>query len=191
MQLDSDTYEYIIGEIVNMLIKCNVTEYPIDVYDIAKKLGIILKPYLPFGRENEKLSKMSDDGFAVIVADKEYIYYDDTVQESRKRWTIMHEIAHLLLGHKINCLMPIQDEKYLKETEKEANYYAKYALAPLPLIYSINPSCAKDIENKFKLSHEASLYVYNLYLKWLRRHLKIGKYSDYERNILCQVRNVA
>ena len=186
MRLDSEIYEFIIGEVINMLIICDAKEYPINVYDIAKKLGICLRPYLPFGEENEKLARTSKDGFAVIIANKEYIYYDDSVQESRKRWTILHEIAHLVLGHKINSLLSCQDERYLQETEAEANYFAKYALAPLPLIRSIYPTCAEDIELRFKISREASQYIYNLYRKWLRRHLNLGdKYSEYEQKLLC------
>lgn len=56
-------------------------------------------------------------------------YNDMVVSASRKRFTIAHELGHICLGHLIDKDTP---NNVYKVQEKEANYFAKRFLVPLP-----------------------------------------------------------
>ena len=91
--------------------------------------------------------------------------------------TILHEIAHCILGHNDNM-----DNELC---ESEANFFAKYAIAPPPLIHQIKPTCAYDIENFFDISHEAASYAFRYYNVWLKNYYrKCACYNNYEKALL-------
>ncbi len=58
------------------------------------------------------------------------ILYDNTLIESRKRFTIAHELGHLALCHALSS----------EENEREADLFAAYFLSPPVLIYALEQS---------------------------------------------------
>ena len=60
--------------------------------------------------------------------------------------------------------------------EAEANFFAKYAIAPPVLVNLIRPNDYMDIAEAFKLSNEGAMYSWNYYCRWLR----IFDFKDYE-----------
>ena len=153
-------------------------------------MGIELVPYSslsPNGRE--KASQQSEDGFCLKLRDKNgsftffqwYIFYNDQQVIGRIRFTIMHEIAHIVLDH----------TEASELAEAEANFFAKYALAPPPLVYQFHPEDFLDIAEKFDLSPECAYYAMEFYNKWLQyggtdfskeEYLLLGLFSDAIRN---------
>lgn len=92
----------------------------------------------------------SDDGTLWYrnTQDDYLIAYNDTIpNEGQKRFTIAHELGHFFLKHDEVCSQPlsivtkrlgfISDDEYATD-EKEANYFAKRLLAPIPLIVDIS-----------------------------------------------------
>lgn len=68
-----------------------------------------------------------------------YVFYNDTMPKERCRWNIIHELAHLYLGHlllmhKAKTLNVVLGAEELEELEQEANYFTSYFTAPYPLI---------------------------------------------------------
>lgn len=92
--------------------------------------------------------------------------------------SILHEIGHAVLGHK---------ETGGDIAEAEANFFAKYAAAPPPLVHTIQPQGPEDIYHIFNISYEAACYAYNYYLKWL--HYGGEFYTSYENQIIEQFNN--
>lgn len=88
--------------------------------------------------------------------------------------TILHEIGHAVLGHNENTDDDI--------AEAEAAFFAKYAVAPPPLIDKIKPNDPQKIENIFHISYEAATYAFSYYYKWLVYGNK--NYTDYEIKLL-------
>jgi len=81
----------------------------------------------------------------------------------RQRRTILHETGHIYLGHfEPNCQLTYG------EKEAEANFFAKYSIAPPPLINYANCSCPKDVANRFHVSSQAYIYLFDYYQKWLQ-----------------------
>lgn len=128
----------------------------------------------------QKQKKVSEDGFCILAEEchgpfvslQWYIFYDDTKSRERIRFTVMHEIGHIVLGH----------TEHGQLAESEANFFAKYSLAPPPLVHKIKPEDYMDISVAFDLSHECAYYAMSFYSKWL--HCGDLKYLNYEIELL-------
>ena len=161
-----------------MLIQYGVSSLPIDVFELACKIGIIVYPYSNISLDKLWLMlKKSKDGFFVLNDGQFYIFYNNENNIGRINYTIMHEIGHIVLDHSQGS----------KLAEKEANFFAKYILAPPVLIHKFNLKDELSISQVFNISFEAACYAYNYYRKWLM-HFS-GRYTDYEQSILYSFRN--
>lgn len=101
----------------------------------------------------------------------------------RQRWTCGHEIGHTLCEHlALSAYKKLSENSLMKnanpEYEAEADYFAATLLAPFPLFKILNIQSAIDIQNKFGLSCEASLYRYKQYIKWLHTRVKTSWEND-------------
>lgn len=182
--LTDNRCEDIKQEVSFMFEECEISSYPIDCFDIANKLYYVLKPYSSLTPE-EYMNALciNPDGFSRVETNpttgmNQYvIYYNDYAQYERMRWTIFHEIGHIYLGHHDN-----PDDSNSATEEAEANFFAKYAIAPPPLIAITHCSDASDIANIFCVSAEASEYSYEYYMKWMKYGPRC--YASYERRML-------
>lgn len=70
-----------------------------------------------------------------------------------------------------------------EEKEAEAKFFAKYALAPPPLIHNMEgPITPKTIRDTFRISHRAAVYAFKYYHSWL--DYGASDYTDYESRML-------
>ena len=104
----------------------------------------------------------------------------ETSNYGRRRWTIAHEIGHIVCGHHIlsavdkiaeNSFAQINNQDY----EIEADYFAVTLLSPLPLFKAFEIQSA---QNTFGLSAEASDIRLKEYKIWLRNHRKTAWEND-------------
>jgi Zn-dependent peptidase ImmA (M78 family) len=107
----------------------------------------------------------------------------ETSNYGRRRWTIAHEIGHIVCRHHIlsavdkiaeNTFAQINNQDY----EIEADYFAVTLLSPLPLFKAFEIQSARDIQNTFGLSAEASDIRLKEYKIWLRNHRKTAWEND-------------
>lgn len=154
-----------------MFEECQVSTYPIDPFVIAQKLYYVLRPYSSLNPEDymEAIS-ISLDAYSRVEVNKqtgmnEYVIYfnDRTTNLGRLRWSIFHEIGHIYLGHHDN-----PDDSQNDIEEAEANFFAKYAIAPPPLVNVTNCTGPDDIATRFFASYDAANNCYSYYLKWLQ-----------------------
>lgn len=181
MRLEDIYYERIKKIVVALFQKYNIHSIPIDCYEICTKMDIILKSYTTVNKKrNIHATAFSEDGFCFLVSntvkpstDQQWcILYNDTRPKERIRFTIMHEIGHIVLNH-------TEDSEL---ADSEANFFAKYALAPPPLVNRIKPDDYLDIATHFNISQECAYYAMDFYNKWLRYGNL--KYHDYELSLL-------
>lgn len=165
MYLSDSQYENIKENVVDMYEECGLTTYPIDCMEIARRLNYRLVPYSKLkGKKLVTAMNISMDGFHVLVEDKVsgmfmwVIFYNDENSHERQRWTILHEIGHIRLDH--------TQESELAEAE--ANFFAKYSIAPPPLIHYAQCDDYIDVAVKFDLSIQATYYSMCYYHKWLQ-----------------------
>lgn len=176
MRLDNEKYEEIKQTVINTFLEYDVKCIPISAFELAIKMGLKVIPYSLLSRKKRRVAmKISLDGFLAERNDGIWlIYYNDECKTyGRINQTIMHEIGHYVLGH-------VHEGE---EEEAEANFFAKYALAPPPLIHNtVQPVNPETIMIKFDISHQAAEIAYKYYQSWLRYGGRY--YKEYEEKML-------
>ena len=166
--LTSEQCDDVKQSVVDMLEECEIHTLPIDCFEIARKLHYVLRPYSSLSWEGmEKAYEKDPDGFSQVEINPDtglyqyVIYYDDlSGNEGRIRWTIFHEIGHIYRGHHDN-----PDDSNSEIEEAEAELFAKYAIAPLPLIRVLKCQTAEEVQETFQTSYEASYNIWSYYWK--------------------------
>ena len=175
IRLPACIYEKIEKAVVELYRELNLSRFPIDPFDIAERKGYIVKRYSdlpPVVRE--MLRDKERDGISHYDPEAKtfVIYYDDNKPYTRCRFTIMHEIGHITLGHR--------EESNL--ARKMADCFAGYFLAPSPLIFISNCEDYMDIANKFNVSPECADICFQRFENWL--HYGGENFKDYEIALL-------
>jgi hypothetical protein len=169
MRLVDFRYEEIKKIIVKLFADYGINTMPITGFEVAVKLGIKVLPYSAFQYQDgivETMKKASKEGFSCGGR----IFYNDDSSNSYERinWTIMHEIAHIILEHLENSEL----------AEAEAEFFAGYAIAPIVLIHKLRIKDFGGVSETFGLRVQASVYAFNRYKKWLYYGSEF--YTDYE-----------
>lgn len=111
------------------------------------------------------------------------ILFNQAENTERKRWTVGHEIGHIMCGHHVLAAYDqLSENNLLKnanpEFEAEADYFAATLLAPFPLYKVLEIHSAADIQKMFNISSQASCYRLNAYLNWLNTRKKTAWEND-------------
>ena len=94
------------------------------------------------------------------------IAYNGSIRsEARIRWTLSHEIGHIVAGHFIELADTGAIPSDICYMEDEANYFAANFLAPIPAIRALKAHSADDIRVWFGLSRAAAQNRWDEYIK--------------------------
>ena len=141
---------------------------------IAAQLGFVVKKYTCLQQhilielrtnEREGLSHYDPELNTFII------YYDDGISRARIRFTIMHEIGHILLGHREESVL----------AKKMADYFAAYSLAPSPLMSLFKCDDFTDVIDKFDVSPECAYNCFERFTNWFYYS---GKIKPYETELI-------
>lgn len=186
-------------EALNLL---NVTTFPLDLEKICCELGILLfkkSDYLIYRKiTNPSLPEISIiDGRSYLTyrnGEKQYTIIYNEKSYWRWRFTIAHELGHILLGHLNDSRLEISrggiDNILYRELENQADVFAGNFLAPPILIHEkLNsysfPYIESTISNTFHISTSSvKLYRMEDYRLWQDK-----KPSEDERIILERCRD--
>lgn len=172
-RLSDQRCEEIKDIVVSLFEKCDIKCVPISGFEIAMKIGAIVIPYSSKPLEKQEyLLKISEDGFSTKYDGTWYIFYNDKKGYGRTNNTITHECGHIVLDH--------TQESDLAEAE--ANFFAKYAIAPPVLIHKLKLKNPHEVYEHFDISIEAAFYAFSYYQKWLTYGNK--DYTNYELRLL-------
>lgn len=144
-----------------MLIKHNITALPVSVQKLCKKEHIKLLTY----KEGEKIIKKFDLTEHTIENDAfcigKIIFYDDTTTPQRQRFSVAHEIGHIVLHQ------PKEATTYNREMspndnpiESEANVFASRLLAPLCVLHFVGVQSPEEISELCNISITAAKIRY-------------------------------
>jgi Zn-dependent peptidase ImmA (M78 family) len=183
-------YAHIKTIVNDIYIKLNITQFPIDIIEVINSFdNIKIVSYHQFMTDHN-LTK--EETFEILTSDEGctdhfkplnrfIIYYNDLDNKSEKRirWTLTHELGHILCGHysentKIFSEELTEDEYRFKESE--ANHFTGLLLSNPMILNKLNIRSSYDIEVYCALSYEASKYRYDNYKKWCK--YKIMSSSD-------------
>lgn len=174
MKLPDSTYEEIKMEVTYLFEELDIRCIPISGFEILQKMGIKLIPYSSFQKQKrEILLKKFPDAFFTDFIGEEAIVYNDEISYPRLNMTLLHEIGHIVLGH--------TNEMNEDKQEAEAKFFAKYALAPPPLVHLLKPNSPMEIMELFQISYEAAQIAYTNYLKWRKKKHQEMKLTPYEK----------
>lgn len=134
------------------LIDYNITSLPVKVLGIAKTLGIkVIKD----STAHKLASKES--GKSYLLNDQWQIVYNDAESKQRCRFTVAHELGHIVLGHKLNNSgVYTRTFELKKEEETEADIFASRLLAPACVLWALDVHTPEKIAQLCDISHEAS-----------------------------------
>ena len=136
-----------------ILINHKVSALPVKVKKICVSEGIKVWTYA----HGSKLIKQmgleanaeNNDAFSI----GRYIFYDDTKPPSRQRFSIAHEIGHIVL-HNTNGATVLNREMSPNDDplEREANVFASRLLAPLCVLHFLNVRTPEEIAELCNIS---------------------------------------
>lgn len=174
-----------------VLLDCKIGSLPVRPSVICKHYGWALSDYKGGARTIELLG-LSDfplhtDGFCTITAHRTYIFFDSTLPIARQRFTIAHEIGHLILGHVgVGQATVANREPTGTESpqERQANQFAARLLAPACVLHELGILTASAIEQACGMSRQAAEVRAKRMLELERR----GRWytSPLEREVLRQ-----
>lgn len=121
-------------------IRKNVTEVPVEPEKLLEALaGVHL---VPPERLEELFDRQTAEQFkgldAVTVSmdnGLKLVVYDSGKPKTRARFSLAHELAHILLGH---CDAAVPESPEYRNLEEEANYAAGLILCPPRLFYGFS-----------------------------------------------------
>lgn len=153
--LSAKKYYYISHLSRQCLIENNITELPITLSQIIINNHWKLIQYEKLKSLNNKNynSLMSiNSGFAEYTTSGEYvIFYDSSQPITTQRFTIAHEIGHILLHH----------FNYPNENrEQEANMFAARLLMPMCVLYECKVKNAQEVADLCNVSFISANYRY-------------------------------
>lgn len=146
----------------DVLIRHKVDALPVKISRICRAEGIIVSSYRDGAEVIRTLqldeSVRDNDGFAVKLFGKYYIFYDDTCSMQRQRFTVGHEYGHIVNGDVGE--MPTKRNKEPSEEDNEiesgANVVASRILAPACVLWSLGVHSAEEIAKLCDISEAAA-----------------------------------
>lgn len=137
----------------DFLIKNNINEYPLSINKIIKQNNWYLVDYQVYcnykGKDIFELISKFPDAFTVQDKNNNFlICFNTQNNKQRIRFSIAHEIGHIVLGHLY------KNEKL----EKEANMFASRILMPMLLIKELGITTPEELANICDVSIEAATF---------------------------------
>ena len=150
-------YSIINQHILDVFEKCDIRSFPIDFKHVADKLGYNIYKYSELTEEKRSTCLLVSDESLILHNN---IYYNDGAPKLRARFSIAHEIGHIVLEH----------GEYLNpKKESEANYFASNFLAPRMAMHYAGCKNQNDVAKIFQISQEAAQYAFDDYRRWHRQ----------------------
>ena len=147
----------------NTLIACRVAELPVRPSQICKHYNWVLADYVA-GRESINLLDLSaltekTDGFCTVTENNVYIFFDRSMPTERQRFTVAHEIGHLILGHVGRGMTAVErrePNRTERIEERQANQFAARLLAPSCVLHEIGAVTPEHIQTLCGISRQAA-----------------------------------
>lgn len=127
-----------------ILLKCKADRLPISVSAVCNAIGIHAHTYTrargALKRINLDAATQETDGFCINMNGEYHIFYDDTLPIPRQRFTIAHEIGHVVLGHIPDGSRTRRNREICAHDlpeETQANQFAARLLAPACVLHEL------------------------------------------------------
>lgn len=148
--LYSKTYDFI-NKVKPLISENYPFIVPVEFYVYKTNWKVI--PY-----DDKKLIEVSKDGFTVLKDGTYNIFirnYDDKYKK-RMRFTMAHEIGHIVLDHHqiLGGNLLTLDPRVKDYVEFQANVFAENVLMPVDLVLNIKDKSIENLSKKFNVSQK-------------------------------------
>lgn len=148
-----------------ILLDCGVDRLPVDLNQICRRLKIRALAYGRSGtliqRVNLSEAVRSTDGLTFYLRKTPVILYDETTIPQRVRYTIAHEVGHIVLGHtRPDDTTHVNREPGPGDAPEEtaANQFAARLLAPACVLWGLDIHTPEEIMELCHISRQAAQF---------------------------------
>lgn len=177
-----------------VLLNTGTRELPVKVSRICRGYGVTLRSYqvgAPLIRELGLEAQCDiSDGFTVRSGNRCYVFYNMEQPPGRVRFTIAHELGHVLLGHLGDGELTVYNRESSSEDAPEehtANVFASRLLAPACVLHALGAVTPEQIAAVCDISMAAARFRAGR-MGVLEQRGKYGA-SPLERQVLAQFRS--
>lgn len=144
-----------------ILISQNISSLPVQVSRICKNYGI---PIFGYSKNSDLIRELhyeeirdKNDGFTIKLYGKPLIFYNDSNSHQRSRFTVAHELGHILLGHiGRKDLINQEPSDEATEIEQAANVFASRLLAPACVLWGLQAHSPEEIMKYCDITYTAA-----------------------------------
>lgn len=131
-----------------ILLQEGVRELPVNIVGLCKQMGIRVQHFTPTGRS---------DGYTTIFLGMPRIFVSKECSPERQRFTIAHELGHILLGHIGEAeLVNREPDPGDNPIEHEANVFASRLLAPACVLWALDIREPGEIAALCRISRQSA-----------------------------------
>lgn len=177
-----------------VLLDTGTRELPVKVSQICRVYGVTLRSYqagAPLIRELGLETQCgASDGFTVRNSGRCYVFYNIEQPPGRVRFTIAHELGHILLGHLGDGEHTVYNQDPSPEDAPEehtANVFASRLLAPACVLHALGAVTPEQIAAVCDISMAAARFRAGR-IGVLEQRGKYGA-SPLERQVFAQFRS--
>lgn len=169
--------------------KHNIKNLPVDLNIFIRELDIQLLTYNDYALLTNQtveniIEAYDNDAFTLLMNGSHHIVHNTDIKSvHRKRWTLMHEISHILLGH-IEDGVTLKRSIIKEQLDREADNLTARILAPSCILYLCEVTSAAELSMLCDISLVAGSNRYH-HLVELRKKAKFFTCKQ-EREILPQ-----
>lgn len=164
-------WEEMIGIICDLYEELEISSFGFDLKEVCNKMGINLIPYSAFEDKKNILMKFAEDGFNLVNPKNnriEIYYNDEQYPKERLKFTIPHEIGHIVFSH--NC--ELGNETSIQNCE--ANLFANEFYIPQAFILHYKLFSPSDLVSNFGITYSYADVLLDK-LKYKRCSKKLSK----------------
>lgn len=133
-----------------VLINEGVRELPVKVVRLCKQMGIRVVYFTP---------ETDSDGFSTIVDGQATVFVSDRCSRERQRFTVAHELGHILLGHVGEYeLVNREPSRGDNPIEQAANVFASRLLAPACVLWALDARTPEQIAELCQISRQSAVF---------------------------------
>ena len=132
-----------------IILREGISNLPVKTSALCKQMGIDVR----------MCAELSKSGEARMMQGEPVIFVSTHDQIERQRFTVAHELGHIMLGHVGKYHLVNREPSTMDNPiEQEANIFASRLLAPACVLWGCNVQSADDIMLLCKISRTAAEY---------------------------------
>lgn len=148
-----------------ILLDCGIDRLPVDLNVIRERLDVRIASYEDaktlIQKRNLSVLTAQTDGLTFYAGTESVILYSEACSPERIRFTIAHELGHIVLGHVApGSITTVNRELSPRDSPQEtaANRFAARLLAPACVLWGLDLHTADEIAAACRISKKAAQF---------------------------------